>query len=166
MSSAKFSQTHGILPLITNTLGDYNAGFSGDSINMALYHHVAIIIQGDNAVAGAGILTLMAGATDGTETAAMTFTYRYIIVDVKAVGADVLSAPATSAALSFTEAHLKNGMYVIEFDDTDVDVAGVQYQYVTPVVDATGTAGYVNMVAILSEPRYARGIMPSAIPLA
>jgi len=162
--TARFSQSHGIVPLVTNTLGDYTAGFSADSVNMALYNHCTIIIQGDNAVAGAGVLTIMAGLTDAAETAGITFTYRYISVDVKAAGADILSTPATSASLSFTEAHIKNGMYVIEFDAQDMIVAGVQYQFATPVVDATGTGGYVNMVAILSEPRYAKAVMPTAIP--
>ena len=163
--SAKFSQSHGIVPLITETLGDYNAGFTADSINMAKYNHCTIICLGEDDLRGAGVLTIMGGTSDAAVTAAITFTYRYISVDVKAAGADQLSDPATSAALSFTEAYLRNGMYVIEFDTEDMNVGGVQYTFATPVVDATGTAGTMNMVAILSGPRYAKATMPTAIPV-
>ena len=164
--SARFSQSHGIVPVVQSTTGDYNAGFSGETINMSKYNHCTLIIMGDTAAAGTGVLTIMAGAADEAETAAVTFTYRYISVDVGAVGADILSAPATSAALGMVEANLKDGMYVIEWDAQDMNVANVTYDFATPVVDATGTAGYVTMVAILSEPRYAKNIMPTAIPIA
>lgn len=163
--AARFSQSHGIVPLITETLGDYNAGFTMDSINMAKYNHCTIICLGEDDLRGAGILTIMGGTTDAAATAAITFTYRYISVDVKAAGADQLSTPATSAALAFTEAYLRNGMYVIEFDATDLQVAGVQYQFATPVVNTDGTAGTMNAVAILSEPRYEKNVMPTAIPV-
>jgi len=164
MSSARFSQSHGIVPIVQSTTGDYNAGFSGDTIDMSKYNHCTLIVIGDNAIAGDGGLTIMAGATDEAETAAITYTYRYITVDIEAAGADVLSAPATSAGTDFTEAYLKNGMYVIEWDAEDMNVSGTQYRFATPVVDSDGTAGYVTMVAILSEPRYERDIMHTAIP--
>lgn len=164
--SSRFSQLNGIVPMAISTVGDYNAGFSADSVNMARYNHACVVIIGDDAVAGAGILTVMAGATDGAETAAITFSYRHIVVDVGAALADQLSAPATSASLSLTEAYIKSGMYVIEWEASDLLVSGTHYQYATPVLDATGTAGYVAMVAILSEPRYAKQVMPAAIPIA
>ena len=159
--SARFSQSHGIAPLVNK--GDYNAGFTADSVNMSKFNHCTLIIAGDAAVAGAGVLTVMAGAAEAAVTAAITFTYRYTSTDVAAALGDVLSAPSTSAALSFTEAYLLSGMYVIEFDTEDMNVGGVQYDWATPVVDATGTAGYVNIVAILSEPRYQKAVMPTAI---
>jgi len=166
MSSARFSQSHGIVPLIVSDNGSYNTGFSADTVNMSKYNHCTLIVIGDGAVAGAGGLTIMAGAADEAETAAITFTYRYTIVDVEAAGADVLSAPATSAGIDFTEAYLKDGMYIIEWDAEDMIVSGVTYQFATPVLDADGTAGYVTMVAILSEPRYEKNIMPTAVPIA
>lgn len=162
--SARFSQSHGIVPLIVSDNGSYNTGFSADTINMALWNHCTIIIIGDGAVAGTGGLTIMGGAADEAETAGITFTYRYTSTDVEAASADILSAPATSADLTLTEAYLKDGMYVIEFDAEDMVVSGVTYQYATPVLDADGTAGYVTMVAILSEPRYQKDVMPTAIP--
>ncbi len=164
MSNAKFSQSNGIVPVVVPLALNYNTGFSGDSINMGKYDHGTMIILGSADLAGAGILTMMAGLTLAAETAAITFTYRYISVDAAAATlADILSTPATSAALTITEAYLKAGMYVIEWDAADLNVAGVQYKYITPVLNADGTAGIVGIVTILSEPRYETGVMPTAI---
>jgi len=41
-------------------------------------------------------------------------------------------------------------------------VAGVQYQYATLVLSNAGTAGFVTLVYILSEPRYAQNVMPTS----
>jgi hypothetical protein len=159
--SARFSQSHGIAPLVNK--GDYNAGFTADSVRLDKYNHCTLVITGDAAVAGTGLLIIYGAISEAGTTAAITFTYRYVSTDVASALADVLSTPATSAALTFTEAPLLSGMYVIEFDAEDLNVAGVQYNWATPVFDAAGTAGYVNVLAILSEPRYAQAVMPTAI---
>lgn len=161
--SCRFSQSHGIVGIAVSTTGDYNAGFTGESVNMAKYNHYTLIVIGDSAVAGAGVLTIYGGATDAATTAAATFAYRYTTTDVGATSGDVFSAVATSSALTLTEAYIKSGMYVCELDAADLNIAGVQYQWVTPVLSAAGTAGYVTMVAILSEPRYEEAIMDTAI---
>jgi len=38
----------------------------------------------------------------------------------------------------------------------------VQYEFVTVVVSAAGTAGTASIIAILSEPRFAEAIMDTA----
>ena len=158
--SARFSQSHGIMGLAVD--GDWNAGFSADSINMAKYNHCTILIIGDASLAGAAVITLMAGATDGAETAAMTFTYRYASGDIGSASSDVYGAAATSASLTTTVASMDSRCTIIEFDAQDLVVAGVSYQYATLVVSAAGTAGTCDVVAILSEPRYAEAIMDTA----
>ena len=161
--SARFSQTHAIIYGTIIVADNYNAGMSMDSINMALYNQCALILVGDVAVAGAGIVTLMAGLTNAAETAAITFSYRYTITDVASVTADVLSAPVRAATCTLTEAYINSGMYVFEWGAEDMQVAGVSYQWLTPVLSAAGTAGIITAVAIGSEARYAKNIMPSAI---
>jgi hypothetical protein len=162
--SARFSQSHGIVPVVVPLALNYNTGFTGDSINMGKYNHVTLIILGSADVAGTGVLKIKAATTLAGTTADVTFTYRYISVDAAAATlADVLSTPATSAALTFVEATLVSGMYIIEWDAEDMNVSGVQYTYATPVIDAAGTAGMVSIAAILSEPRYETGVMPTAI---
>ena len=164
MSSQRFSESHGIVPLVESATGDYNAGFTADSVDMSKYNHYTLIIIGDNAVAGNGVLTIYGGATDAATTAAATFTYRYSSGIIGAASSDVLGTAATSAALTITGTSLVSAILVCELDAEDLNISGTQYRYVTPVLSAAGTAGYVAMVAILSEPRYLEAVMDTANP--
>ena len=161
--SVRFSQSHGIVPIAHSVTGDYTAGFTGESVNMAKYNHYTLIIIGDNAVAGNGILKIHGAASDGGTTADLTFAYRYSAGNIAAASGDVYGTPATSAALTITGASLVSRVLICELDAQDLVVSGVSYQWVTPILDATGTAGYVTMVAILSEPRYLEAVMDTAI---
>ena len=164
MASNRFSESHGIMPIAVSTTGDYNAGFTGDSVDMSKFGHYTLIIIGDSAVAGNGVLTIYGGATDAATTAAATFTYRYAAGVAGAASSDVYGTAATSAALTITGASLTSAVLLCELDVEDLWISNVQYRYVTPVLSAAGTAGYVTMVAILSEPRYEKAIMPTANP--
>lgn len=161
--SCRFSQSHGIVPMEVPLADSYNAGVTFESVNMAKYNHLTMIMLGSDSVAGAGVLTIYGGATDGAQTAAITFGYRYGAADAKSASADVFGAVATSAALTLTEASVKSGTLVVELDAADLNISGVQYQWVTPVLSAAGTAGIVSAVAILSEPRYEEAVMDTAI---
>ena len=161
--SVRFSQSHGIVPIAHSVTGDYNAGFTGESVNMAKYNHYTLIIIGDNAVAGDGILKIHGATSDGGTTADLTFAYRYSAGNIAAASGDVYGTPATSAALTITGASLQARVLICELDAQDLVVSGVSYQWVTPILDATGTAGYVTMVAILSEPRFEEAVMDTAI---
>jgi hypothetical protein len=162
MASTRFSESHGIMPLTID--GDWNAGFSSDSFDMSKYNHATLLVIGDDSCAGNGIITIYGGAADAEETAAITFTYRYSSADVAVASSDIFGAAATSAALTTTVASIKNQVTVIEFDAEDLYVSNVQYRYVTVVVDATGSAGTVSIIAILSEPRYSEAVMDTANP--
>ena len=161
--TSRFSQSHGIVYETIIVDDNYDGGVSMDSLNMGKYNHGTLIIIGDVVCAGAGVVTMMAGLTNGAETAAITFTERHTLTDVGSTTADVLTAPATSAALALTEAYIRSGMYVIEWDAQDMVVAGVQYNWMTPVLSNAGTAGMVAAIAILSEPRYEKEVMPTAV---
>ena len=160
MAKNRFSESHGILGLAVD--GDWNAGFSSDSIDMAKYNHACIIIIGDSSVAGNAVLTLYGGATAGAETAAATFTYRYAGGNVGSASSDVFDAALTSAALTSTATSMDSRCTLIEFDASDLNISGTQYRYATLVVSAAGTAGTCDMVAILSEPRYIEAVMDTA----
>ena len=163
MSRQRFTEANLIVPANIPVANSYNAGFTAESIDMAKYNHVTAIMMGDAAVAGAGVVTVHGAAAFAGTTADATFTYRHISVDTMAASADVLSTPATSNSLALTEAYIKSGMYVFEWDAQDLFIGNVQYQYATFVLSAAGTAGFVTLVYILSEPRYAQAIMPTAI---
>jgi hypothetical protein len=161
MASNRFSESHGIVPMVT--AGDYGSGFSMETVRMSKYNHGTLIIYGASIV-GNGKLTMMAGATDEAETAAITFTYRYASAATESASADVLGTAATSAELTITGASLTETLLIVEWDAEDMVVSGITYDYMTPVLDASGTSGTVNAICILSEPRYAKAVMPTAIP--
>ena len=164
MAKNRFSESHGIMPLSVSSGLDYNTGGDLDSFDMSKYNHATIIIIADANVAGAGVLTIYGGATDGAKTAAATFTYRYSAGNVLAASSDVLGTAATSAALTLTAASLVSRMIVCELDAADLQISGTQYRYATPSLSAAGTAGVCTAVVILSEPRYLEAVMDTANP--
>ncbi len=160
MAKNRFSESHGVLGLTVD--GDWNAGFDSDSIDMAKYNHACVIIIGDASVAGNGIIKVNAGNTAGSESTAITFTYRTSGADVGSASSDVFGAAATSAAWTTTAATIASQVTLIEFDAADLNVSGTQYRYARVNVDATGSAGTVDIVAVLSEPRYLEAVMDTA----
>ena len=167
MASNRFTENHLIVPGAVSGGLDYNAGGDLDSVNMAKYNHLTLILIGDASVAGDGVLTMYGGLTDGSKTAACGFTYRYSSGNAGAASADVLGTAATVSAgstLTITGASLASRMLIIEMDASDMVVSGTQYQYVTPSLSSAGTAGTCTGIFILSEPRYAEAVMPTAIP--
>ena len=163
MARQRFSESHGIVGVTQPVLSNFVNGFTGDSINMALYNHLTLIMIGNADCAGTPVLTISAGTGDAVISAAITFSYRYSTDEAKTAGGDVLDTWATSAALTLTEASIQDGMLIVEISASDLLIAGVQYQWVTPVLDATGTDGEYAIIGILSEPRYAQSVMPTAI---
>jgi len=160
--SCRFSNTHGIVPLAVD--GDITGSYDLDSIDMSLYNHVTILISCSADLAGNNVLKMHGGAADGIKTADTTFTYRYGGAAAKSASADVLTAPATSAALTLTAATYAGRVLVVEVDAEDMVVAGVQYRYLTGNFDGTATTGTASAFAVLSEPRYETSIMKTAIP--
>jgi len=160
MAKNRFSESHGILGLTVD--GDWNAGFDSDSIDMAKYNHACVIIIGDSSLAGNAVIKVYGGATAGTKTAAATFAYRYAGGNVGSASSDVFDAVETSAALTTTATSMDSRVTLIEFEAADLNVSGTQYRYATVEVSAAGTAGTCDIVAILSEPRYAEAIMDTA----
>jgi len=165
MATARFSESHGIVPVQIPVVDNFNAGDTGDSINMAKYNHLTLIMIGNADCAGTPTLICYAGLTDGGTDASVTFNYRYSTDEAETHGADVLDTWATSAILTLTEASIQSGMLIVEISASDLLIAGVQYQYVTPVISAAGSDGEYAIIGILSEPRYAQSVMPTAIPV-
>lgn len=137
-----------IVPIAASA--DINGGVTGDSINMAGYHHATFIIQGTttNWTAGPDII-LYSGAADGATTTAMTFAYRKASAAIGAANCDVLEAEATSAELDMG-ADSEGFMVVIEVDAEEMTDG---HDWLTISLDADASAGELVIIAIL-EPRY------------
>lgn len=157
------TQEIAIVPLVRD--GDYNAGFTADSFNMANWNHCAILIAGDSSVATDSSMVIYGGTSAAATTAAVTAPYRWTSVAVGTTASDVWGDWETAAAsFTLTAASLAAGYsLIIEFDAEQLNISGVQYQYVTPVVAATGSAGTVNMWAILTQPRVAKDILATVV---
>ncbi len=157
------TQSIAIIPLVRD--GDYNAGFTAESIDMANWNHCAILMAGDSSVATDSTMVINTATTNAGTTAVVTAPYRWTAVAVGTTASDVWSAWQTAAAsFILTAASLAAGYsLIIEFDASDLNVSGVQYRFVTPVVAATGSAGTVNMWAILTEPRVQKDILATAV---
>lgn len=163
--SARFTQSHGIVPVIIPLAANYNTITAAEeSIDMAKYNHATFIFLFSADMAGdGGILTMSAGLTNGAADAAATFTYRYGTAACLSATADTLTAPVAAATLTMTTANCQSKVLTVEVDTQDLNVSGVQYRYLTPAYDDGGSGGIFSCVAILSEPRYEQGVMPTAI---
>ena len=162
----RFSQSHGIVPVIIPLADNYNTITAAEeSIDMSLYGHATFIfLFSDSMTADAGVLTMSAGLTNGAADAAAYFTIRYGTAVALTATADVLTAAGAAVqTTTFTQALCQNKVVVIEVDTQDMYVGNVQYRWLTPAYDDAGTAGIFSCVAILSEPRYSEAVMPTAI---
>lgn len=137
---------------------DHNAGVDGDSVNMSLYNHLAILFSFGE-LTGDAILTVNSGATVGTKTSAETFRYRACATVLKTEGGDLLAAEATSAALTLTAATYEDCFLVVEIDADELTTP----PFVTFALSSAASELFVAAFGILSEPRYARDAMPQAI---
>jgi len=150
-----------IVPLIAPA--DYgSAGEDTDAFTMENYGHATIIIV-LGALTGDSVLKLYEGAT-GVKTTAKTFNYRWTTAVIEAAAdADTLAAEAAmsvaATGLELTGATYANKMLVIELDDSDLTDG---FPWITVQIDSTATVLLVSAVAILSQPRYAQNVPPTA----
>jgi len=141
-------ETKKIVPILQNL--DINDGVDCDSINMANFKHAAFICLFGADLSGNAVLTLYSGATDGAKTSAVTFTYAYGGAAVGSANCDVLSTPATSAALTATGTTFVSRMLVIEFDPGQITDG---HDWLTLNIGSEASAGKLSVIAVL-DPKY------------
>ncbi len=148
---SRLYQSFHLVPLLFSA--DINAGTDSDSFDMRNYHHATINIMYGPSYAGANpsIVTLYMGATVGVKTTIITFPYVYTSGAIAAASADVMSAEATSAALSIARATMVSRMLTIELDGAKVAAAT---PWVTVQLGAESDAGECAILAVL-YPRFA-----------
>lgn len=138
---------------------DHNAGVDGDSVSLENYSHVTFIIMFGELTDNA-ILTINSGATAGTKTTAETFNYRACATVLKTAAGDLLAAETTSAALTLTAATYEDCFIVVEMD---ADEFTEGQQWITPSISSAASEIFASIVAILSNPRFAQNVPPTAI---
>ncbi len=159
-----FTQDNLIIPL-TAQATDISSNVELDSFNMSQYEHATIIMIFAASLTGDNILTVESGATDSSDTSDVTFHYRVGAAVPGSAGSDTLAADATSAALTLTAGTYQGLMLVLEIDGDELSKSGeTVYPWLTVDFDGTASTATVTAFAILSKPRYAQAVMPSAIP--
>jgi hypothetical protein len=141
------------VPLLASA--DITAGTDSDSINMKNFHAASFdIVFGPSYTeaggTGGAVIKLYSGATVGAKTTAMTFNYRYTGGAIGATDADVLSAFATSAALTCAAATYTSRMLTIEVEASEMTDG---HSWLTIEVGSQAGAGEMVIVAHLI-PRY------------
>ena len=152
-----------IVPLIAPA--DHNAaGKDSDSFSMENYGHATILII-LGALTGNSDLIFHEGKTVGAKTTPINFSYRWTSAAIEAAAdADKLAAEikttVAATGLELTGASYLNHMLVVEIDDSELTDL---YPWITFNIDADATTLFVSAVAILSQPRYAQNVPPTAI---
>lgn len=166
MSGPRFCQTHQIVEAFATV--DSQAGLTtSDTVYFKLYNHIAFVYHSQPGVAGDDpTITVM--QTDGTTPKALTFTD---IMRKQAVAANLAAVATFTHTTQVAAGTYTNGtaaesslIWVVEFDAADLDSDnGYNAMYVT--IADTGVAGAQlhDAFFILSEPRYAQDVLPTAI---
>lgn len=142
---------------LATTAGD------GDWVSMKHYRHLTIVISilNGTTVTGTAVTLLQAQDVAATASKALGFTKMWANTDTAAAGGDTLTETAVvSNTFTTSTTNAKSLLYVIEIQDTDLDVDG---GFDCVRFDGANAANSVGCVMyILSDPRYP-GEMPSAI---
>lgn len=147
-----------IIPLI-EPQDHQSAGIDGDSFCMKNYGHATIIFLFGE-LEGNSDLVIYEGEIADDKDAAITFAYRKTTVDLLNAGADTLDTEATSASLELTATTFEDRMLVVEIDGKQLTDG---MDWITVEVDSDANPLFISAVAILSEPRYAQDVPPTAI---
>jgi hypothetical protein len=137
---------------------------------MALYDHACVLVHFASTyiTVSAATLTIESGSSDSADSADVTFHYRWNDTSAATLASsDVYGADATASSLSLGTAGDKAGhVLLLEVDGDELrSVASTNetYKWLTIDLGANASVGTVAAYAILSNPRYAKDVMPTAI---
>jgi len=152
----------GFLPVDLQT-----AANTGDWVSLKLYNHLAVVFFKNAGTAGDDptITIEQATAVAGTGNKALTFTTIHTKQDTVLTAVGTFTEVTQAAANTYTDATSAEdaAIWVIEFDGADLDSAAGFDCVQASVADVGGNAQVGALLYILSEPRYAGAVPPSAI---
>ena len=152
------SEKYHVVPL--GNSADFNGGWTGESINCENIHKIMFVLSyGVVAGAGAAVLTVKSGATDGVQTTSETFLSRYSGAAQAAASGDVWSDPVSGNSVAVATATITTRAQIIELDCSGL-TAG--QPWVTIALSAAADSGIVHGFAICMT-RYPQLNIPTAI---
>ena len=161
-----FSQTNGIIPLC-----EVGATASGNvelrSFNMAGYDQACVILHFASTyiTVSAATLTVETGSAGSDDLADATFHYRWNSASsATSASSDVYGTDATASTLSLgTGGTYAGKVLLLEINGDELPTASKAYNWVTVDIGANASIGTLAAYAILSNPRYAKAVMPTAV---
>jgi len=154
-----FSERNKIVNGLSPVADAFATSGESDIVSLKDYRHVTFLIMTGISTTADGVVTVLAGSSVSAAATAITFKYR------ACTSGDTLGAltDATTSGFAMT-ASKADSFYAIEVDAAVVAAAGTNYDCVkVKVTEDTDDPQIANIVAILSEPRYADAAQPSAI---
>jgi hypothetical protein len=133
-----------------------------DSINMKNYHKATFLIQYEDMGTADHIVKVFSGAADGDLTSAVTFNYAFGSAAQGSANCDVLTAWASSAALTVTHGTYDNYLLIVEVDAAAMDTANNEEWLTLDFNDAGNATGRAIVIAVL-EPRYSGNVSATAL---
>lgn len=139
---------------------DHQAGTDGDSLNMALLHSVALVLNA-GAITGNATLKLYSGATAGTKTTALAFRYRPAGDTTGNASADVLGDETDVAAtgLLFDSDNFKTRQAALEVEAIELTDGE---SWLTLELDGGASELFISGTAI-GVPRYGAHQNPTVL---
>lgn len=142
------------------------AANDGDWVSLKDYHHVSVVLFKAAGTAGDDPTLTMEQATSNAGAGAKALPFRNIYVKqgtLTAVG--VFTRVDQAAAATYTDlvSAEAQAIWVVEFDSDELDVDNAFNHIRGRVADVGGNAQLGCMLYILSEPRYAQAVLPSAL---
>jgi len=167
MASIDFVQKHQIVegwPIVDLQTG----ANTGDAVCMKLWNHVAIVFASNVGTGGDDPTLTVAQATTadfGTQKA-LTFTDIYrkqAATDLSGTGTFTHTTQTAAGTYTNATSAEEDLIWVVEFDAQDLDVDGGYIFLRATVADVGNNAQLGYLFYILSQPRYAQDLVPSAI---
>ena len=153
-----YSEQYKIIPCGNSV--DFNAGWTGESIDTTNLHYVTYLISyGAVGGGGAAALTVKSGASDGVQTTPETFRARYSDAAQKAATGDTFTDWTSQTTLSVATATISTRFQIVEFDVTSITDG---QPWITIALDGTADSGIVHCVAVCKT-RYAGAEQPTCI---
>jgi hypothetical protein len=147
----RFSERFKVLA-VTESADVTTGGVDSESINMGMVHEACFLLN-FGAIVADDALKVYVGASTGTKTTAIAFTYRLASADTKAANSDLQGAftAVASSGLTLTAATFDHKLVVVEIDSQSIADAT---PWVTLEIAGSGTTQNISICAIV-QPRYA-----------
>ena len=163
----RFTQDNLVIPL-TSGVVSITADVELETFSMKGYDHAMVVLHFNGELSDANNataeLTVECGTASSGDSADLTFNYRKNSASDTGASSDVLGVWASASTLEIASGDAGR-MLILEWDANELPTPSKTYDWCTVDINFTScSVGAINAAyAILSNPRYAKNIMPAAV---